>query len=174
MAKKRIFVDTNVIIECFRLGVWPELTTHYQVETVEECESETQRGNANDAGYVPVPLAEFKAGCHKIHKVTAAEVLELEFELPGMQGLDLGELHLFAYLFNNKVKLSDANVLCTADIGAVLQANSYSDWLDWIQSLEEVLRAKNLGGRKIDGIRGHHKADFLMHLRTDIRLKIRQ
>ena len=39
-----IFVDTNVIIECYRIGAWRALTGGHEVETVEECIMETQTG----------------------------------------------------------------------------------------------------------------------------------
>ena len=35
--KGSVFVDTNVILECFRIDKWRALVGSYQVETVEIC-----------------------------------------------------------------------------------------------------------------------------------------
>ena len=39
-----VLVDTNVILECHRVGSWRALTGGYRVETVEPCVRETQVG----------------------------------------------------------------------------------------------------------------------------------
>ena len=39
-----VLVDTNVILECWRVGAWRALTSGYRVETVEDCVIETQTG----------------------------------------------------------------------------------------------------------------------------------
>ena len=39
-----VLVDTNVIIECWRVSAWKALTGGYTVETVEKCVIETQTG----------------------------------------------------------------------------------------------------------------------------------
>ena len=39
-----VLVDTNVILECWRVGAWRALTGGYRVETVEDCVIETQTG----------------------------------------------------------------------------------------------------------------------------------
>lgn len=39
-----VFVDTNIILECHRVGSWRALTGGYRVETVEQCLRETQAG----------------------------------------------------------------------------------------------------------------------------------
>ena len=36
-----VLLDTNVIIECWRVSAWKALTSGYRVETVEMCEIET-------------------------------------------------------------------------------------------------------------------------------------
>jgi len=37
MTKKRVFADTNVVIEAFRTGCWTAICARYAVETVEKC-----------------------------------------------------------------------------------------------------------------------------------------
>ena len=46
MARHRgpVLVDTNAILESFRVGSWRALTGGYDVETVEDCIIETQTG----------------------------------------------------------------------------------------------------------------------------------
>ena len=39
-----VLVDTNAILECFRVGAWRALAGGYGVETVEDCMTETQTG----------------------------------------------------------------------------------------------------------------------------------
>ena len=39
-----VLVDTNAILECFRVGAWRALAGGYGVETVEDCVTETQTG----------------------------------------------------------------------------------------------------------------------------------
>jgi len=39
-----VLVDTNIIIECWRIGAWKALAGGYAVETVATCFIETQTG----------------------------------------------------------------------------------------------------------------------------------
>lgn len=45
MARERVFVDTNVIVEAFRIGCWSTISNRYAIETVEKCAAETQSGD---------------------------------------------------------------------------------------------------------------------------------
>ena len=51
MARHRgpVLVDTNVILECWRINAWRALTGGYGVETVEDCVTEP-RPASSDAG----------------------------------------------------------------------------------------------------------------------------
>lgn len=64
MPKKRVFVDTDVILECFRIKVWSELTQRCQVETIRTCYDEALAGNSLAAGYIQASAAEQEKGCH--------------------------------------------------------------------------------------------------------------
>ena len=46
MARHRgpVLIDTNAILECFRVGSWRALSSGYSIETVEDCVTETQTG----------------------------------------------------------------------------------------------------------------------------------
>jgi hypothetical protein len=169
MAKKRVFVDTNVILECFRINVWTDLTQRCQVETVEMCVTETLTGRRDKSDFVEVDPAALKAGLHKIHEVSTRDVGAFYLAYDEMKRLDPGELHLFAYLYVNKVRLSEVTVLSTADKGAILRANDVPGWLDWIQSLQEVLKEAKVPRAKVDALRHHHTSAFLSKVRTDVR-----
>ncbi len=39
-----VLVDTNSILECYRVGSWRALSNGYSMETVEDCVTETQTG----------------------------------------------------------------------------------------------------------------------------------
>src|ERR671919_452934 len=39
-----VLLDTNVILECWRIDAWRALAGGYRLETVEACEAETQTG----------------------------------------------------------------------------------------------------------------------------------
>lgn len=169
MAKKRVFVDTNVILECFRINVWSELTQRCQVETVEMCVTETLTGRRDKSDFIEVDPAVLNAGLHKIHPVSKRDLDVFYIAYQEMERLDPGELHLFTYLYVNKVRLSEATVISTADKGAILRANDVPGWLDWIQSLQEVLKEAKVPRAKVDALRNHHTSAFLSKVRTDVR-----
>lgn len=87
MAKKRVFVDTNVILECFRINVWSELTQRCQVETVEMCCTEALTGDQTKAGFVVVDPAALRKGCHKVHPVTESDLARLHMAYDEMYRL---------------------------------------------------------------------------------------
>lgn len=169
MPKKRVFVDTNVILECFRINVWAELTQRCQVETVEMCCTEALTGDRTKAGFVVVDPTALRKGCHNVHPVSQTDIARLRMAFDEMYRLDDGELHLFAYLYVNKIRLSDVTVLSTADKGAILRANDIPDWLDWVQSLQEVLKEAKLPRPKIDAVSYQHTSAFLSDVRTKVR-----
>jgi hypothetical protein len=169
MAKKRVFVDTNVIFECFRISAWTDLTQRCQVETVDMCITEALTGDRSKAGFIEVNPDLLRRGCHKIHPVPRRSIDLLILQHEKMLNLDDGELHLFAHLHANRVALNEVTVLSTADKGAVLRANDLPDWLDWIQSLQQVLKEAKAPRAKIDAVGYQHTAAFLSKVRTDVR-----
>lgn len=169
MPKKRVFVDTNVILECFRINVWTELTQRCQVETVEMCCTEALTGDRTRAGFVVVDPSVLRKGCHAVHPVAQGDLDRLLMAYDEMYRLDDGELHLFAYLHAKKIRLSDVTVLSTADKGAILRANDIPGWLDWVQSLQEVLKEAKLPRGKVDEVEYQHTTAFLSEVRTKVR-----
>jgi hypothetical protein len=106
-----LLVDTNVIIECWRLGAWNALCGAYRVETVEDCVIETQTGYQNrrveqaiDAKLLRGRLAA------PPHPVTDRERAELALREPRIQ-LDPGEQALWAHALGR----ADGWALCGPD-----------------------------------------------------------
>jgi hypothetical protein len=92
-----LLVDTNVILECWRVGAWGALSGGYQVETVEDCVTETQTGFQNRRAEETVDAAVLRnsLACAP-HAVTSLQLAALELVIAGIQ-LDPGERSLWAH-----------------------------------------------------------------------------
>ena len=69
MAKTRVFIDTNIIIEAFRTGCWTAICNKFDIETVDKCIEEALTGNHDDPGHVHIDsdaLVEGLAGRHQV------------------------------------------------------------------------------------------------------------
>jgi len=75
MARHRgpVLVDTNVILECWRIGAWKALTNGYTVETVEDCVIETQTGYQRRRAEQQIDRAALLASLSAVHKVSDSE-----------------------------------------------------------------------------------------------------
>lgn len=129
-----MLVDTNVILECWRIGAWGALSGGYSVETVEDCVIETQTGFQNrraeetvDATLLSNSLA------HAPHAVTALQLASLDLAAAGIQ-LDPGERSLWAHALERR----DAWVLCGPD-RASLRAGVRLALRDRLVALETLL-----------------------------------
>ena len=67
MARSRVFVDTNVLFEAFRVGAWNRFGGAYSVETVDKCVEESQTGDRSACGRIDVPLQQLRDGLTGIH-----------------------------------------------------------------------------------------------------------
>ncbi len=67
MAKQRVFVDTNVIIEAFRTHCWSAICGRYAVETVTSVVAEALAGDPSEPGYVVVDEGPLRGGLSKVH-----------------------------------------------------------------------------------------------------------
>ncbi len=86
MAKERVFVDTNVIIESFRTGCWTAICQRYAIETVEKCIEEAMTGDPTDPRYVPVDAEVLNAGLAARHAVQKVDIATLVLAFPHAQG----------------------------------------------------------------------------------------
>src|SRR2546430_792982 len=113
MARHRgaVLVDTNVIIECFRVSAWRALTGGYQVETVQMCEIETQTGLQRRRREQQIELSVLRESLKAVYPVSDAERAAALLRDEQFAFLDAGEQMLWAHAITR----SDAWVLCGPD-----------------------------------------------------------
>ena len=102
MARHRgpILVDTNVILECWRLGAWRALTGGYRVETVEDCVIETQTGFQRRRKEQQIDNAALRASLAAVQQVGDLERPSAVVRDRMFSFLDLGEQSLWAHALN--------------------------------------------------------------------------
>ena len=91
-----VLVDTNVILECHRIGSWKTLTGGYRVETVEECVRETQVGAQLRRQEQRICKDRLVERLATVHSVVDRELAELAVRTLGIH-LDEGERNLWAH-----------------------------------------------------------------------------
>src|SRR5215469_903519 len=69
-----VLVDTNAILESFRVGAWRALAGGYGVETVEECITETQTGYQRRQPEQQIDGAALRASLASVHTVGDPEL----------------------------------------------------------------------------------------------------
>lgn len=112
MARHRgpVLVDTNAILESFRVGSWRALCGGYAVETVEDCITETQTGFQRRRPEMQIDVAELQGTLTVIHPVVDAQRAVVALRAPDI-ALDVGERSLWAHALTR----NDAWVLCGPD-----------------------------------------------------------
>lgn len=171
MQRSRVFADTNVIIEAFRVGCWSAICAHFDIETVEKCIEETLTGNPEHSRHVRVASADLHSGLRGRHTVTRNELASLVLSHPSCAVLDDGEKHLLAWLFASKLLPSAAVVVTTAD-KAALVATHRLGWLDCVVSLEDLARRAGIGNAGRNTLSLQYREDWLSGIKTKIRLGI--
>jgi hypothetical protein len=96
MARHRgpVLVDTNVILECWRIGSWKALSSGYAVETVEDCVIETQTGYQRRRAEQQIDRAALVASLAAVHKVSDTARAGAAVREPLFAYLDPGEASL--------------------------------------------------------------------------------
>jgi hypothetical protein len=130
-----VLVDTNAILECWRVGGWRALTGGYSVETVEDCVIETQTGFQRRRPEQQIDNAVLRASLAAIHKVTDKEVAAATVRDPMFSFLDTGERSLWAHSLGR----SDAWVLCGPD-KASLRFGVRLGFREHLVALEDLLQ----------------------------------
>jgi hypothetical protein len=92
-----VLLDTNVILECWRVGAWRALAGGYRLETVEACEAETQTGFQRRRPEQQIGAALLRASFGAIHAVTDAERAQALVREPQIAFLDEGEQALWSH-----------------------------------------------------------------------------
>jgi hypothetical protein len=171
MPDKRVFVDTNVIIEAHRVGCWNAICGSYSVETVEKCVEESSSGNPEEPGYVHVPTDELRERLTQIHQVTLQEVASLILSHSECYVLDDGEKHLFARLYADQTLPSSTILVSTPD-KAALKAAYELGWLDCWVSLDVLARDAGVGKSVLGQLRTQYQDNWLSNTKTKILLGV--
>lgn len=168
---RTVYLDANVIIEAFRIGVWPELSKGHHLETVEMCVREALTGETSHHGRVPVDPKALNAGFKQVHLVSRKERNALFKAHPASGSLDDGEKDLLAYLFANKIPPGALVVLSTADKGAIVQSHALG-WLDSLVSLEDLLKTAGATRQKLARVEWPYDEAFLNEVRFKVRMGV--
>lgn len=170
-ARVRVFVDTNVILEAFRVGCWSSLATTFSIETVEKCVEEALTGDPTDPRYVAVDRDVLVAGLSARHPVDKRTIARFGLAHPASAGLDAGELHLLAWLHDQGLMGTVKLLLSTADKAAIVAAGRL-DWLDLVTSLEQLAQQAGVGRVQIDQMARHYRQRWLDEIKVKVRLGI--
>jgi hypothetical protein len=148
-----VLVDTNAILESFRVGAWRALSGGYGVETVEECITETQTGYQRRQPEQQINGAELRSSLVSVHSVGDPELARVAVSAPDI-ALDLGERCLWAHALAR----ADAWVLCGPD-KASLRFGVRLGFRDRLVALEWLLDA--VGHRPRLGLRPAYTSKWL-------------
>ena len=128
----RVAVDTNVIIEAHRVGVWHALTGNYRVETVAECRQEALTNPARQAA-IQVEAAALDAARIAVHAVSRRQRTVLKLTVSD-DDLHPGERALWAHLLSAGGKW----LMCGPD-KASMRCGMRLGFADRIVSLQRLL-----------------------------------
>jgi hypothetical protein len=148
-----VLVDTNAILECWRIGAWRSLTGGYRVETVEDCVIETQTGYQRRRQEQQIDNAKLRASMAAVHGVgdrerAAAITRETMFSF-----LDVGEQSLWAHALTR----DDNWVLCGPD-KASLRFGVKLGFRERLVALEDLLKGV---GHKAPGLKTAYTSAWL-------------
>ena len=129
-----LLVDTNVILECWRVGSWRALAGGYAVETVEDCMTETQTGFQRRRREQRIDGAELRRSLARVHEVSPAQLAAAIVRDEGISFLDVGERSLWAHA----VTRTDGWYLCGPD-KASLRFGVRVGFRDRLVALERLL-----------------------------------
>lgn len=170
MPKRRVLVDTCIIIETFRTRAWTALCAKFDVETVERCIEEACTGDPLDPRRTPIDRVELINGLAKRHTVSDLDLATLAIERPDLPGLDDGELHLMAWLHANQ-PVDVALLISTSDIAAA-RALHQLHLLDRLVSLEFLGKDAGVSRKNLDAMAAHYREPWMSALRVRLMLDI--
>lgn len=168
MPKPRVFVDTCIIIEAFRVGCWKSVCAHYSVETVEACISEACTGDSLLPGRTPIDRAELTSRLGARHEATQLMLAQIAMDYADLPAIDDGELHLLAWLHAHRPL--DASLLISTSDKAALRATHDLEWLDLVTSLEALAKTAGVERRRLDRLEEHFSERWMSTIRTKLRL----
>jgi hypothetical protein len=147
-------VDTNAILEAWRVDAWRALRGGYALETVEECVIETQTGFQKRRPEQRIDREALLAGLQAVHKVSDAGRAGALIRDGEIAMLDEGEKALWAHALER----SDAWVLCGPD-KASLRIGVRLNLRDRLVALERLL--DDAGFHPRIGLRMAYRSDWL-------------
>jgi hypothetical protein len=128
-----VLVDINVILESHRIGAWPALAGGYQVETVEDCVTETQTGFQRRRAEQQIDAKALRASLKAVHAPGDREIAAVAVRAPDI-ALDIGERSLWAHALTR----SDGWILCGPD-KASLRFGVRAGYRERLVALERLL-----------------------------------
>jgi len=152
---RAVLVDTNVILEAWRIGGWKALASGHALHTVETVVIETQTGYQRRHEAQRIDLAELKRSLAGVHGATERQRAELAVRVPDIL-LDPGERDLWAHALT----LPDTWVLCGPD-KASLRVGVRLGLRERLVSLEALWREVGYAAK---GLRENFTANW--HQRT--------
>ena len=150
-----LLVDTNVILECWRVSAWRALAGGYSVETVEDCVTETQTGFQRRRPEQRIDPAELRKSLARVHAVTEIEHAAAAVTDETIVYLDVGERSLWAHALARE----DAWVLCGPD-KASLRLGLRLGFRDRLVALERLL--DDVGHRPRTALRQNYTSRWHM------------
>lgn len=152
MARHRgpVLVDTNVILESYRVSAWRALVGGYRTETVEDCVVETQTGLQFRRPERRIDERELRESLAAVHGVADIQRAELALRADGI-GLDRGEESLWAHA----MRRDDDWMLCGPD-AASLRMGVRLGFRDRLVSLQRLL--EDAGFPSSGTLRHHYTA----------------
>ena len=154
-------MDTNVIIEAWRVDAWRALRGGYALETVEECVIETQTGYQNRRPEQQIDQETLLAGLKAVNKISDDERAAALIRDGEIAMLDEGEKALWAHALAR----TDAWVLCGPD-KASLRIGVRLGFRDRLVALERLL--DDAGFRPKTPLKGVYRQDWLNHTLVEL------
>lgn len=148
-----VLVDTNVVLESWRVGAWRALTGGYRVETVEDCVIETQTGYQRRRPEQQIDLAALRSSLKSVHPIGDRERAGAIVRDAMLAFLDAGEQSLWAHALTR----TDAWVLCGPD-KASLRFGVRLGLRDRLVALEDLLQG--VGHRPATALRKAYTWDW--------------
>lgn len=171
MSKTRVFVDTNIILESFRINSWNAICNAYAIETVDKCIEEALSGNSDNPQHISIKHEELTNRLSGRYNPTKKDIANLVIDYPQTQGIDDGELHLFAWLYAQNLLPNALILISTADKAAITSTGLLG-WLDSVTSLEYLLNNSGISKQQNHKLRNQYKTTWLDHVKTQIKLEL--
>src|SRR5712691_7103954 len=149
-----VLVDTNVILECWRVGAWRALTGGYTVETVEDCVTETQTGFQRRRPEQRIDETELRRSMVQVRQVGQADIAMAIVRDETLSFLDVGERSLWAHALTRE----DTWVLCGPD-KASLRYGVRLGFRDRLVALERLL--SDVGHRPREALKAWYMTRWL-------------